>query len=103
MTTLQPGVDQTAVASLFEEVVSGWNEPLWCQSAQSVRPCRNQARWLAVLHAPCGRKLLCTFHYRRWLGRVLERIRLEGAFGCPDYSCSQEFTAIGQCARFVRL
>ncbi len=51
-------------AAAFAEVVSGWDEPLRCQTGQSPRPCRNPARWLGLDH-DCNRKLLCTFHKQR--------------------------------------
>lgn len=89
------------VRSLFEEVVAEWDEPLRCQTGQSPRPCRNRAAWLAVQHEPCGHKLVCTYHYKRWLKRNLLNLVVYEDFGCPD--CHQRFTSIEQFARFRRL
>lgn len=92
---------------LFEDIVSAWDEPLCCQTQQSRRPCRNQARWIAVdsHFTNCfGRPhtvLLCTFHKTRWLQRAWEKIASWGYFQCTH--CGQRFTTPTQSVTFRRV
>lgn len=74
--------------SAFNEVISAWDEQLCCQTRRSSRPCRNPARWLGADHG-CDRRLLCTFHKRRWLTRARESVRASGSVGCPR--CNRRF------------
>lgn len=69
----------------FDEIVSAWDERLCCQTAQTARPCRNPAAWVAL--GPCFRgTVVCTLHKNRFVRRVLAdlarspRKRLR----CPD-------------------
>jgi hypothetical protein len=91
----------TTTDSLFDEVISAWDEPLRCQTDQTSRPCRNPAIWLAVMHQPCGNSLLCTFHLNRWLRWAPEALVEFGWFGCME--CPRIFIDIDEFARFERL
>jgi hypothetical protein len=93
----------SAAVAHFEEVVSAWDEPLCCQTSQSPRPCRNQARWLAVdNHSACERQLptvlLCSFHKTRWQQLVLEKLAYWGYTQCG--SCGQRFATPAQSVTF---
>ncbi|WP_067751578.1 hypothetical protein [Mycobacterium sp. E3305] len=85
----------------FDEIVDTWDEPPRCQTGQSPRPCQRPATWLAIQHAPCGHKLLCTYHRNRWIRRRLADMEEGWAPTCA--TCHQYFQTIDGFARFVRL
>lgn len=85
---------------VFDQIVSAWDEPLSCQTAQSARPCRNPARWLAIEHG-CGcwpNVVVCTFHKTRWLRIVGMSIAYRGWFRCGQ--CGKRFTTSEQSVTF---
>lgn len=84
----------TTVERAFDELVSNWDETLCCQTGQSARPCRNAARWLAI-HHDGGETPVCTFHRKRWLRIVREKIADLGFFRC--HQCKGLFTSPEQC------
>jgi hypothetical protein len=88
------------VDAAFNDLISAWDEPLRCQTAQGPRPCRNPATWLAVLHQPCGQKVLCAYHYGRWLRTALTHIAERGRVGCSV--CPRYFATVEQFGRFQR-
>lgn len=98
--SVQDDIRSTTHAS-FSEVISAWDDPLCCQSDQSPRQCRNRATWIAIQHDPCGHKLVCTYHYKRWLKKSQQLLVANEEFGCPR--CSGTFTSIEQFGRFQRL
>jgi hypothetical protein len=90
-----------ATDRLFDELVAAWDESLSCQTVQTKRPCRNPVAWLALVHHPHPRKLLCTYHLNRWIRQTQRSIARSGAFGCCD--CDREFVTIDQFGQFRRV
>ncbi|OBB90718.1 hypothetical protein A5782_16535 [Mycobacterium sp. 852002-40037_SCH5390672] len=90
----------TTTQSDFYELESAAEEPLRCQTDQTVE-CDRPAEWLAIRHQPCGHKLLCDDHLRRWLLIVVERAQQGYAPTCSV--CHQWFRELDDLARFVRL
>ncbi|MCA2248811.1 hypothetical protein JF729_13575 [Mycobacterium intracellulare] len=93
----------TTIDSLFEDAIAAWDEPVRCQTAQSARPCGNQARWLATnchgaRHGQPHTVLLCSFHKTRWLRQTWDKIACWGYFQCTP--CGQRFTVPEQFVAF---
>lgn len=103
MTTVQPGADARK-SDAFAEIEAAWDAPLCCQTKQSPKPCRNQARWIAVDRHFSGclgqphTVLLCTFHKKRWVEITWEKIAAWGYMQCSG--CRQRFTTPGQAVTF---
>lgn len=85
----------TPVDDAFTELVAAFDEPLRCQTRQSPRPCRLEARWLAIPHDDhCGGNVaVCTFHKNRWLRCAWGAVARKGDVGCSH--CRRRFKTTG--------
>jgi hypothetical protein len=89
------GDTTTPVDDAFAELVAAFDDPLRCQSRQSLHRCRLGARWLAVPHDDrCGGSVpICTFHKNRWLRCARGVVARCGDVGCPH--CRRRFKTTG--------